>query len=166
MKTRIYAAPAVKGLRAGARCSGWSCLIWKSEIAGSTPAQAIKFQRNKMFPRSLVKMQYCGEPPWPGGSVLPQTARTRISNPVSGGQCHLIHLTILRRFSLPTLAYMCTKVIQNPINVILFHFVCFNTTSVSVRFYFYFVVNCCRDFQLKESNYVVWNNNWASHQAD
>ena len=29
----------------------------------------------------------------------PQTARARISNPVSGGQCHLNHLTILRRFS-------------------------------------------------------------------
>ena len=37
-----------------------------------------------------------------------QTARARISNPVSGGQCHLIHLTILRRFSWPSLAYMCT----------------------------------------------------------
>ena len=35
----------------------------------------------------------------------PQMARARISNPpVSGGQCHLIHLTIL------SLAYMCTKV--------------------------------------------------------
>ena len=32
------------------------------------------------------------------------------SNPVSGGQCHLIHLTILRRFSWESLAYMCTKV--------------------------------------------------------
>ena len=32
------------------------------------------------------------------------------SNPVSGGQCHLNHLTILRRFSWPSLAYMCTKV--------------------------------------------------------
>ena len=40
----------------------------------------------------------------------PQTARTRISNPVSGGQCHLNHLTILRRFFWPSLAYMCTKV--------------------------------------------------------
>ena len=30
--------------------------------------------------------------------------------PVSGEQCHLIHLTILRRFSWPSLAYMCTKV--------------------------------------------------------
>ena len=33
-----------------------------------------------------------------------------ISNPVSGGQWHLIHLTILR-FSLPSLAYMCTNVV-------------------------------------------------------
>ena len=31
----------------------------------------------------------------------------KISNPVSGGQCHL---TILRRFSWPNLDYMCTKV--------------------------------------------------------
>ena len=31
-------------------------------------------------------------------------------NPVSRGQCHLNHLTILRRFSLPSLAYKCTKV--------------------------------------------------------
>ena len=38
----------------------------------------------------------------------PQTARARISNPVSGGQCHLIHLIILRRFSWPSLAYMGT----------------------------------------------------------
>ena len=29
---------------------------------------------------------------------------------VSWGQCHLNHLTILRRFSWPSLAYMCTKV--------------------------------------------------------
>ena len=34
----------------------------------------------------------------------------RISNPVSGGQCHPNHLTILRRLSRPSLAYMCTKV--------------------------------------------------------
>ena len=31
--------------------------------------------------------------------VRPQNARARISNPVSGGQCHLIHLTIFRGFS-------------------------------------------------------------------
>ena len=32
-------------------------------------------------------------------------ARARISNPVSGGQCLLIHLTILRKFSWPSLAW-------------------------------------------------------------
>ena len=88
--------------RAGTWCSGWSFLLGKSEIAGSSPALAFKFQRNKMFlPRSLVKIQYCGEPPW-------ETARARISNSESGGQSPLIHLTILRRFSWPSLAYMCT----------------------------------------------------------
>ena len=35
-----------------------------------------------------------------------QTARALISNPVSGGQCHLIHLTIVRRLSWPILAYV------------------------------------------------------------
>ena len=32
-----------------------------------------------------------------------------ISNPVFGGQCNLIHHTILRRFSWPSLAYMCVQ---------------------------------------------------------
>ena len=49
--------------------------------------------------------------------LLPQTVRARISNPVSGGQYHLIHLTILRRYSWPRLAYMCTKVAWNSINL-------------------------------------------------
>ena len=40
---------------------------------------------------------------------LPQTTRARISNYVSGGQCHIIHIIILRRFTWPSLAYMCTK---------------------------------------------------------
>ena len=38
--------------------------------------------------------------------VYHQTAGARISNSVSGGQCYLIHLIILRRFSLPGLAYI------------------------------------------------------------
>ena len=46
-----------------------------------------------------VTIQYCRGPPWPRG---PDQAR--ISNPVSGGQCHLIHLTILGRFSWLSLA--------------------------------------------------------------
>ena len=44
--------------------SGLSCLLGQSEIAGSNPALAYKFQRNKMFlPCSLVKIQYCWESP-------------------------------------------------------------------------------------------------------
>ena len=50
----------------------------------------------------------------------PQTARARISNSVSGEQCHLNHLTILRRFSWPSIAYMCTKVVERPIHFISF----------------------------------------------
>ena len=45
-------------------------LLEKSEIAGSNPTLASKFQRNNVFSRSLVKIQYCGEPPWPRGSVI------------------------------------------------------------------------------------------------
>ena len=47
-------------------------------------------------------------------------ARARILNSVSVGQCHLIHLTILRRFFWPSLAYMCTKVFPKPHSFILF----------------------------------------------
>ena len=43
--------------------------------------------------------------------VVACSASDRILNPGSGGQCHLIYLSILRRFSWPCLAYMCTKVV-------------------------------------------------------
>ena len=38
-----------------------------------------------------------------------ETARVPISNFVSGGQCHLIHLTILRRLYRLSLAYICAQ---------------------------------------------------------
>ena len=44
----------------------------------------------------------------------PQTARTRISNPVSGWQRHLIFLTMSR----PSLVYIFTKVAQDPIHFV------------------------------------------------
>ena len=46
--------------------------------------------------------------PWPRGRVLGlrPPARVWISNYVSGGQCHLTHLAIIRRFSWPNLAYV------------------------------------------------------------
>ena len=42
-----------------------------------------------------------------GKRALPRTARARISDYVSGRQGNLIHLTTLRRFSRPILAYKC-----------------------------------------------------------
>ena len=99
--------------RAGARCSDWSCLLGKSDIASSNHALAFKLQRN-----SLVQTQYCGKPPWPRGSVLglrPPGLECRIMCL----KCHRIHLTILRRFSRSSLAYMSTKVA--PIHCIAFH---------------------------------------------
>ena len=56
---------------------------------------------------STRKTQYCGEPPWQRGSVLglrPSGFEFRIL-------CHLTHLAILGRFSWPSLAYKCTKVV-------------------------------------------------------
>ena len=44
---------------------------WKIWDRGFEPHSDIKFQRIKMFlPCLLVKIEYCGEPPWPRGSVL------------------------------------------------------------------------------------------------
>ena len=44
---------------------------WNVGDRGSNPAPAFKFQRSRMFlPSSFVKIQYCGEPPWPRGSKL------------------------------------------------------------------------------------------------
>ena len=52
-------------------CTVSSCLLGKSEIAGSNPTLAFKFQRNKIFlPRLLVMIQYCGKSPWLRGSLL------------------------------------------------------------------------------------------------
>ena len=65
---------------------------WKVGDRGFEPRSEMDSSRKetKYFPRSLVKMQF--------------------SNPLSGGQCQFIHLTIMRTFSWHSLAYMCTKV--------------------------------------------------------
>ena len=55
------------------------------------------------------------------GSVFPsQTARTRISNPVSTGQCRLIQITILSRIFWSSFACMCTNVLLFRIALSLF----------------------------------------------
>ena len=97
--TTVVPAPA------GALVQRLSCLLGKSEIAGSNPTLAFKFQRNKMFlPCSFVKIQYSGEPQWPRGSVLglrPPGLKFRIM--CLEGSVNLIHHpqeVLLAQFSL------------------------------------------------------------------
>ena len=79
-----------------------STAAFHARVRGSVPGLGgLKETKNVSSP-STCESQYCGEPPWPRGSVL------GLRPP--GGQCHLNYLTILRRFSWPSLAYMCTKV--------------------------------------------------------
>ena len=41
-------------------------IAWKVGDCGFEPSLAVKFRRKKMFlPCSLVKIRYCGKPPWP-----------------------------------------------------------------------------------------------------
>ena len=70
-----------------------------------------------------------------------------ISNPVSGGQCHLIHLIILKRFSWPSLAYMCTKVAQSPI-----HFIFCTTTARLLPLISQLTQNICTIFVQRRPN--------------
>ena len=57
-------------------------------------------------------------------------ARVRISNPVSEGQCHLFHLTILRMLYWPSLAVSNTEVITQ--QYIYFYF--FSTGAFIILF--------------------------------
>ena len=85
-----------------------STAAFHARVRGSVPG--LGGLKKKMFlPHPRVKVSIVGSLR-DKERARPQTARARISNPVSGGQCHLNHLTILRRFSWPSLAYMCTKV--------------------------------------------------------
>ena len=116
-KTQLLSCSRESSGSHGMTCGGGGpgAVLGKPEIAGSNLTLAFKFQRNKMsLLRLLVKIQYCGEP-----SVL--GLRVLILNSVSGVQCNLYHLTIVSSFSWHSLAYMCTKVAQNPINFISFY---------------------------------------------
>ena len=85
-----------------------STAAFHARVRGSVPGLG-GLKETKMFlPHPRVKVSIVGS--LCDREVACSTARVRISNPVSGGQCHLNHLTILRRFSWPSLAYMCTKV--------------------------------------------------------
>ena len=82
-----------------------STAAFHARVRGSVPGRG-GLKETKMFlPHPRVKLSIVG-------SLRDREVASSGSgsNPVSGGQCHLIYLTILRRFSWPSLAYMCTKV--------------------------------------------------------
>ena len=89
------------------------------EIAGSNPAPAVRFQRNKTNSSSLTSKDSIL---WGAYREVACSASDRQESNLEscdwgggGEQCHLIHLTILRRFSWPGLACMCTKMAYTPI---------------------------------------------------
>ena len=82
---------------------------WMNERMNEVNERIIKFHC-----RIQTEFEQCfSECEGPGAVVKarqrarPQTAMARIWNSVSGRRCHLIHPTILRRLSWPSLAYMC-----------------------------------------------------------
>ena len=80
---------------------GVSTAAFHAWVRGSVPGLG-GLKKAKMFlPHPRVKVSIVGSL---------RDREVACSNPVSGGQCHLNHLTILRRFSWSSLAYMCTKV--------------------------------------------------------
>ena len=83
-----------------------STAAFHARVRGSVPGLG-RLKETKMFlPHPRVKVSIVG-------SLRDREVACSASdrqNPVSGGQCHFNHLTILRRFSWPSLAYMCTKV--------------------------------------------------------
>ena len=97
---------------AGSLVQGLKLPPWKVGDRGFEPHSGLQVSKNQnVYSRLTLKDSIL----W-GASVTeslrarPQIAWARMSNPVSGGQCYLIHLIILRRFSLPSSAYMFTKV--------------------------------------------------------
>ena len=63
-------------------------------------------KENVSSPFTRKDSMFCGASVTARWRARPQTARALISNLVSGGQCHLIHLTVLRSFSWPSLTYI------------------------------------------------------------
>ena len=87
-----------------------STAAFHARVRGSVPGLG-GLKETKMFlPHPRVKLSTVGSLRDREVACSASDCRARISNPVSGGQCHPNHLTILRRFSWPSLAYMCTKV--------------------------------------------------------
>ena len=80
-----------------------------ARVQGSVPGLG-GLKETKMFlPHPRVKLSIVGSLRDREVACSASDRQGSNSNHVSGEQCHLIHLTILRRFSWPSLAYMCTK---------------------------------------------------------
>ena len=106
-----------QSIRAAGAMVQWLKLpAWKVGGRGFVSRSGIQVSKkpNVSSPFTRKDSILCGASVVERWSARPQTARARISNPVLEDS-HLIHLTILRRFSLPNLAYRCTKVVWNPI---------------------------------------------------
>ena len=87
-----------------------STAAFHARVRGSVPGLG-GLKETKMFlPHPRVKVSIVGSLRGREVACSASDRQGSNSNPVSGGQCHLNHLTILRRFSWPSLAYMCTKV--------------------------------------------------------
>ena len=104
---------------------------WTDIYRRFVPHTGIQISKKQIFiPRSLTKIQICGEPCWPRGSVraLFQIARAQISNYVSGKQYHLIHLTIHGRLSWTRIAFiiLCGLIPHS------FVLLCFTSASLSL----------------------------------
>ena len=86
--------------------------VWKVGDRGTGPRSGIQVSKkqNVSYPLTREDSILWGASVTERWRARPQTARVQISSPVSGGQCHMSHLTILRRFSWPSLAYILTQV--------------------------------------------------------
>ena len=85
-----------------------STAAFYARVRGSVPGLGGLKETKLFLPHPRVKVSIVGS--LRDREVACSVSDRQGSNPVSGGQCHLNHLTILRRFSWPSLAYMCTKV--------------------------------------------------------
>ena len=87
-----------------------STAAFHARVRGSVPGLGGLKETKLFLPHPRVKVSIVGSLRDREVACSASDRQARISNSVSGGQCHLNHLTILRRFSWPSLAYMCTKV--------------------------------------------------------
>ena len=82
-----------------------STAAFHARVRGSVPGLGGLKETKLFLPHPRVKVSIVGS--LRDREVACSASDRQGSNPVSRGQCHL---TILRRFSWPSLAYMCTKV--------------------------------------------------------